>query len=179
MTEGHDYPIMHLTEDDVTQLREFTEKCKQNKNVHKVVDRKYTKGATEKGVIMMGKAGEVIVSRYYDRPIDWDIYIGPDKGHDIQINNKTTEIKTSNGRNLIINDPQYCDYGLWKSGTEQCVIVWCNQPKEQWELIDTKTKFQIVGGTSRENFFANAHSANYGYGPRLVLNEHELNKLMP
>lgn len=164
-----EYPLMHLTAKEVVQLRQFTENCKQNKTQHQVTDQKYTTEATEKGIIMLGKSGEVIVSRYYNAPIDWDIYIGADNGFDTTINNKKTEIKTSSQKNLIINDPEYCKYGLWKSDTEQCIIVWCDQPKDQWENIGTNTQFQIIGGTTREHFFANSHKSDYGYGPRLTL----------
>jgi hypothetical protein len=171
------YPLMHLTAKEVIQLRQFTQNCKQNKDQHQVTDRKYTPTATEKGIIMLGKAGEVIVSRYYNTQIDWDIYIGADHGFDTTINNKTTEIKTSSQKSLIINDPEHCKYGLWKPDTEQCIVVWCNQPKTQWENIGTNTQFQIIGGTTRENFFANAQKTDYGYGPRLTLNENQLTHL--
>jgi len=174
MTTLTKYPLMHLTAREVLQLRQFTNLCKANKNEHQVTDRKYTTKATEKGIIMLGKAGEVIVSRYYNTQIDWDIYIGADKGFDTNIKNKTTEIKTSSQKDLIINDPEHCKYGLWKPDTEQCIVVWCNQPKDQWENIGTNTKFQIIGGTNREHFFANAQKSDYGYGPRLTLKEHQL-----
>lgn len=168
------YPQMRLTAREVLKLRQFTDACKENKDQHKVMDRKYTSKATEKGIIMLGKAGEVVVSRYYEAEIDWNIYIGADNGFDTQINNKKTEIKTSGQKNLIINDPLYCKYGLWKPDTEQCIVVWCSQPKQQWENIGTNTVFQIIGGASRENFFKQAHSVNYGYGARLVLQEAQL-----
>jgi hypothetical protein len=168
------YPLMHLTAREVLQLRRFTDICKANKNDHQVTDRKYTTQATEKGIIMLGKAGEVIVSRYYNTPIDWEIYVGADNGFDTTINNKSTEIKTSSQKNLIINDPEHCKYGLWKPNTEQCIVVWCNQPKNQWENIGTNTQFQIIGGTTREHFFTNAHKTDYGYGPRLTLNADSL-----
>lgn len=171
------YPLMHLTAREVLQLRQFTNLCKANKNEHQITDRKYTAGATEKGIIMLGKAGEVIVSRYYNTEIDWEIYIGADNGFDTTINGKTTEIKTSSQKDLIINDPQHCKYGLWKPETEQCLVVWCNQPKNQWENIGTNTQFQIIGGTTRENFFTNAQKTDYGYGPRLTLKENQLTHL--
>jgi len=168
------YPVMHLTAREILQLRTFVTHCKNNKNQHNVTDRKYTTKATEKGIIMLGKAGEVIISRYYNTEIDWDIYIGADNGYDTTINNKKTEIKTSSQKDLIINDPEHCNYGLWKPDVEQCIIVHCNQPKDQWENIGTNTKFQIIGGTTREHFFANAQKSDYGYGPRLTLKEHQL-----
>ena len=126
---------------------------------------------------MMGKAGEVIAARHYGTTVDWNIYIGSDNGHDIQIHGKTTEIKTSTHRKLIINDPKHSKYGLWKPGTEQCLVVWCNQQPAQLENIGTNTTFQILGGTTREHFFQNAEPANYGHGPRLVLQEHQLTHL--
>ena len=169
-----EYPVMHLTVKEVIQLRKFTEKCKQNKNQHQVTDQKFTPEATEKGIIMLGKSGEVIVSRYYGAPIDWDIYIGSDYGFDTTINNKKTEIKTSSQKNLIINDPEHCKYGLWNPDTEQCIIVWCNQPKDQWETINPDTQFKIIGGTTREHFFEHAHKSDYGYGPRLTLDADKL-----
>lgn len=171
------YPLMHLTAKEVIHLRQFIKTCKQNKDQNRITDRKYTQKATEKGVMMLGKAGEVIASRYYNTEIDWEIYLGSDNGFDTKINNQKTEIKTSSQKNLIINDPQHCKYGLWKPDTEQCLVVWCNQPKKEWENIGTNTIFQIIGGTSRENFFANAHKSDYGYGPRLTLKEDQLYKL--
>jgi hypothetical protein len=171
------YPLMRLTAPEVIKLRRFTDVCKANKNEHQVTDRKYTTGATEKGIIMLGKAGEVIISRYYNTEIDWEIYVGADNGFDTTINNKKTEIKTSSQKDLIINDPEHCKYGLWKPDTEQCIVVWCNQPKAQWENIGTNTQFQIIGGTTRQNFFANAQKTDYGYGPRLKLNENQLTHL--
>lgn len=171
------YPVMNLTAREILQLRKFAAHCKNNKNQHGITDRKYTKQATEKGIIMLGKAGEVIVSRYYDTEIDWEIYIGADNGFDTTINNKKTEIKTSSQKDLIINDPQYCKYGLWKPDTEQCIIVHCNQSKNQWENIGTNTQFQIIGGTTRQHFFDNAEKADFGYGPRLLLKQQHLQHL--
>jgi len=171
------YPIMHLTAKEVIHLRRWVNDCYENKRQHKVIDRKYTATMTPKGVIMMGKAGEVIVARHYGTTVDWDIYIGADQGHDTNINGRSTEIKTSTHKILIINDPNYCDYGLWKPKTEQCLVVWCNQPPKQLENIGTDTQFQILGGTTHQHFFANAEPANYGHGPRLVLKEHQLIKI--
>lgn len=171
MDSPANYPMMRLSAKEVLRLRQFTQDCKHTKEHHRVTDRKYTPTATEKGIIMLGKAGEVIVSRYYNTQIDWDIYIGADNGFDTTINSKKTEIKTSSQRSLIVNDPQHCKYGLWKQDTEQCIVVWCNQPKGQWENIGTQTMFQIVGGVNRDTFFANAIKSDYGYGPRLTLGE--------
>lgn len=165
---------MHLTAKEVIHLRKWVNDCYENKRQHKVTDRKYTEQMTPKGIIMMGKAGEVIVARHYGTTIDWDIYIGPDQGHDTTINGKNTEIKTSTRKTLIINDPKHCNYGLWKPDTEQCLVVWCGQQPTQLENIGTNTKFQILGGTTRNHFHNNAQPANYGHGPRLVLKEHQL-----
>lgn len=171
------YPIMHLTAKEVIHLRKWVNDCYENKRQHKVTDRKYTARMTPKGIIMMGKAGEVIAARHYGTTVDWDIYIGPDQGHDIEILGETTEIKTSTRKTLIINDPKHCNYGLWKPDTKQCLVVWCGQHSTQLENIGTNTKFQILGGTTRDHFFANATPADYGHGPRLVLKEHELQQI--
>jgi len=168
------YPLMRLTAKEVIHLRRWVNDCYENKRNHRVTDRKYTATMTPKGIIMMGKAGEVIAARHYGATVDWDIYIGPDHGHDIEILGETTEIKTSTRKTLIINDPKHCNYGLWKPETKQCVVVWCNQPPAQLENIGTNTVFQILGGTTRDHFFTHATPADYGHGPRLVLKEHEL-----
>ena len=89
------YPLMRLTAKEVIHLRRWVNDCYENKRNHRVTDRKYTATMTPKGIIMMGKAGEVIAARHYGATVDWDIYIGPDHGHDIEILGETTEIKTS------------------------------------------------------------------------------------
>jgi hypothetical protein len=165
---------MHLTAKEVIHLRQWVNTCYENKRKHQITDRKYTQKMTPKGIIMMGKAGEVIAARHYNTTIDWEIYIGPDQGHDIQIHGETTEIKTSTHKQLIINDPKHCNYGLWKPHTKQCLLVWCNQTPTQLENIGTNTQFQILGATTRQHFFANAQPANYGHGPRLTLKQHQL-----
>lgn len=170
----NEYPITSLTAKEVLQLRAWTNECYENKRKHGVTDRKFTVGMSPKGIIMMGKAGEVIAARHYGATVDWDIYIGADQGFDIEIHGETTEIKTSTRKSLIINDPKHCNYGLWKADTTQCVVVWCSQNPKQLENIGTNTKFQIIGGTTRTHFFENATPADYGYGPRLVLDETQL-----
>ena len=172
-----EYLPTHLTAKEIINLRNWAQECKNNKNRHNVTDRKYTKEASEIGLIMFGKSGEVIAAKHYGTTIDWEIYIGADDGFDITINNTQTEIKTSTQQNLIINDPKHCKHGLWKPNIPQALLIHCNQPKPQWENISTNPTFQIIGGTTRENFFQNAEPRNYGHGPRLTLNKDQLYKL--
>lgn len=165
--------VMHLTAKEVIHLRGWVTQCQANKRAHNVTDRKYTESMGFRGIMLMGKAGEVIAGRYYGVEPDWEIYIGSDGGHDIEIHQKTTEIKTSTRRALIINDPT-CKYGTWKPHTEICMLVHCNQSPDQLENIGTDTAFQIIGAVTRTEFFRTAMPTDYGHGPRLVLTEHRL-----
>lgn len=177
----HGYPTMHLTAREILKLRQWTRDCYNNKRQHNITDRKHTTRMTPTGIILMGKAGEQIAANYYGTTIDWDIYIGPDHGHDIQIHGNTTEIKTSTHRQLILNDPKHEQYGIWKPTTKQCLLIWCGQHPTQLDNIGTNTPFQILGYTTHQHFTQHAthkdfspHNAPNTKTPRLVLQEHQL-----
>lgn len=166
--------IMRLTAKEVVFVRNWVKQSQANKRNKSVDDQIFAKTMGSEGIALMGKCGEVIAARFYGVEPDWNIYIGSDQGNDLNIHDTKTEIKTSTGRDLIMNHPDYAKYGLWKPDTEICILVHTNQPRNQMMNIGTNTQFQIIGGIRRAEFFEVAQPHDYGYGIRLVAKEHQL-----
>lgn len=154
-------PLVEFNAFDLQEIILHSERINCVKKFMHVGSKKYdtTKGEFE--LTLLGNMGEFAVARYFDVPMQHDLYLKGDNGVDLVINEWQCHIKatTYNGRNPhFFVDNMSCFTAPIGIGTR----------------ILSPTKVEITGIISRPTFGAIAVTKDWGHGDRLAVPENSL-----
>lgn len=157
--------IVTLTEDELMDSLRFVHRVRENKKQYDVVDKKFDKNNTSYSVNLMGRLGEVAVSKVLRVPTDDSITPDGDSGFDLTTSlGARVQVKTSTLPQLIFNAPELFS-------AELAVLVHFSGDKV---LPHVDGVFDVLGWVDRETFLAKHYNHDYGYGMRLVMNADQL-----
>ena len=155
---------VHLTQEDIQSSLNFVDAMRSDKREHSVIDRKFDKNNSSWAVNLMGHLGERAVAKAYSTLVDDRILTAGDEGHDLIINGKTIQVKTSVTNQLIFKAKHLfsADYSI---------LVQLIGDRLQPHV---NSYFKIWGDISRERFLDVCFEKDYGYGTRYVCNATDL-----
>jgi hypothetical protein len=159
--------IVELTEDEIMDSLRFVHRVRENKKQYDVVDKKFDKGNTSYSVNLLGRLGEVAVSKVLRVPTDDAITPGGDGGYDLETPTKRIQVKTSTLPQLIFNS-------LELFTADVAVLVHFTGDKV---LPHVDGVYDVMGWVDRQTFFDNYYNHDYGYGVRFVMNAENLYKM--
>jgi len=156
--------IVTLTEDELMDSLRFVHRVRENKKEYDVVDKKFDKGNTSYSVNLLGRLGEVAVSKVLRVPTDDSITPSGDGGYDLETSTQRIQVKTSTLPQLIFNAPELFSADI-------AVLVHFTGDKV---LPHVDGIYDVLGWIDRETFLAKHYNHDYGYGMRLVMNADQL-----
>lgn len=153
---GKANPMMEFDAFDMAHLVLYAERVRCVKDALKVASRKYDSTQSEFELDFIGAMGEYAVCKYFDIPMNREIYIGGDNGVDIDIHGSTCQIKTINPK---WNDPDlyFNDESCFSTDVAICT------------KIISPVKVEIIGCISKRKFMTICFPTNYGHGPRIAV----------
>jgi hypothetical protein len=147
-----------LSQEEIDEALDFVNRMRDDKVEHRVVDKKFDAKNTSWAVNLMGYLGEKAVAKAYQVPVDRRVLTGGDEGHDLVINNKKIQVKTSTLDKLIFN-------ALELFTADYAILVTLIGDRQQPHI---NSKFKIWGAISKEDFMRVCYQKDYGYGVRFV-----------
>jgi len=153
-----------LDKKEIDEALNFVNTMRQDKVQYKVIDRKFDAKNTSWAVNLMGYLGEKAVAKAYQVPVDNRVLTGGDEGHDLVINGKKIQVKTSTLDKLIFN-------ALELFTADYAILVTLIGDRQQPHI---NSKFKIWGAISKEDFKQVCYQKDYGYGMRFVCNTEHL-----
>jgi hypothetical protein len=157
---------VYLSDTEIQDALNFVDAMRQDKKEYNVTDKKFDTNNTSWAVNLMGHLGEKAVAKIYNVSVDDRVLTGGDEGHDLVINGKTIQVKTTVTRQLIFNSKELftADYAI-------LVTLVGNRTQPH---IDSH--FIVWGDISRDRFLEVCYEKDYGYGVRYVCNTNDLSR---
>jgi hypothetical protein len=157
---------VYLSDTEIQDALNFVDAMRQDKKEYNVTDKKFDANNTSWAVNLMGHLGEKAVAKVYNVSVDDRVLTGGDEGHDLVINGKTIQVKTTVTRQLIFNSKELftADYAILVT-----LVGDRTQPH-----IDSH--FIVWGDISRDRFLEVCYEKDYGYGVRYVCNTNDLSR---
>lgn len=147
-----------LNKEEIDEALNFVTAMRQDKIIYKVTDKKFDAKNTSWAVNLMGYLGEKAVAKAYQVPVDSRVLTGGDEGHDLVINGRKIQVKTSTLNKLIFN-------ALELFTADYAILVTLIGDRQQPHI---NSKFKIWGAISKEDFKKVCYQKDYGYGMRFV-----------
>ena len=155
---------VHLTQDEIDSSLAFVDAMRKDKQEYNVTDRKFDAKNTSWAVNLMGHLGEKAVAKVYDVSVDDRVLTGGDAGHDLVINRKTVQVKTTVTKQLIFNSKELFS-------ADYAILVTLIGDRTQPHI---NSHFIVWGDISREKFLSVCFEKDFGYGVRYVCNLEDL-----
>jgi hypothetical protein len=155
---------VYLTQQEIDSALAFVNVMRTDKQGHNVVDRKFDAKNTSWAVNLMGHLGEKAVAKVYDVAVDDRVLTGGDEGHDLVINGKTVQVKTTVTKQLIFNSKELFS-------ADYAILVTLIGDRTQPHM---NSKFIVWGDISKEKFLDVCFEKDFGYGVRYVCNTKDL-----
>jgi hypothetical protein len=157
---------VYLSDAEIQDALNFVDAMRQDKKEYNVTDKKFDANNTSWAVNLMGHLGEKAVAKVYNVSVDDRVLTGGDEGHDLIINGKTIQVKTTVTKQLIFNSKELftADYAILVT-----LVGDRTQPH-----IDSH--FIVWGDISRDKFLEVCYEKDYGYGVRYVCNTNDLSR---
>jgi hypothetical protein len=155
---------VYLTPDEIDSSLIFIGAMRKDKQEFNVTDRKFDAKNTSWAVNLMGHLGERAVAKVYGVSVDDRVLTGGDAGHDLIINGKTVQVKTTITRQLIFNSRQ-------SFSAEYAILVTLVGDRTQPHI---DSHFIVWGDISQEKFLNICFEKDFGYGVRYVCNLEDL-----
>lgn len=152
--------VITLSEEDIAPVLSYVTAMRRDKENNGVPDRMFDIHNTSRGIDIIGKLGEVVISKILNLPVDFHIKTRGDEGLDFILNDTTIQVKTSTHKSLIFNS-----LGQFKSDVA-ILVQYVGNDKTHAEL---DPRFRILGWIDKQSFIDNHYRKNYGYGNRYVV----------
>lgn len=152
--------VITLTAVEMKPVLDFIDNMRQNRENNNVPDRMFDKNNTSKGIDVVGKLGELAVSKLLNLPIDLEIKTRGDKGLDFNLNGITIQVKTSTYESLIFNSMSQFKAGI------AILVQFVGEDKQKAE---EDPRFIVWGWIDKPSFIKLHYHKNYGYGERSVV----------
>ena len=147
-----------LTPEEIESSLQFVDAMRKDKQEFNVTDKKFDANNTSWAVNLMGYLGELAAAKVYKTTTDDRVLTGGDAGHDLVIDGKTYQVKTTVTKELIFNSKELftADYAILVT-----LIVDRTQPH-------INSRFVVWGDISRDKFLNVCYEKDFGYGVRYV-----------
>jgi hypothetical protein len=106
----------------------------------------------------MGYLGELAAAKVYNTKTDDRVLTGGDAGHDLVIDGKTYQVKTTVTKELIFNSKELFS-------ADYAILVTLIGDRTQPHI---NSQFIVWGDISKEKFLQVCYEKDYGYGVRYV-----------
>jgi hypothetical protein len=157
---------VYLTDEEIQSALNFVDAMRQDKKDYNVTDKKFDANNTSWAVNLMGHLGEKAVAKVYNVSVDNRVLTGGDEGHDLVIDGKTIQVKTTVTKQLIFNAKHLfsADYGI---------LVTLVGDRKQPHI---NSHFIVWGCISRNKFMDVCYEKDFGYVVRYVCDLEHLSK---
>lgn len=149
---------VELTPEEIESSLQFVDAMRKDKQEFNVTDKKFDAKNTSWAVNLMGYLGELAAAKVYKTTTDDRVLTGGDAGHDLVIDGKTYQVKTTVTKELIFNSKELftADYAI---------LVTLVGDRTQPHI---NSRFIVWGDISRDKFFQVCYEKDFGYGVRYV-----------
>lgn len=149
---------VELTPEEIESSLQFVDAMRKDKQEFNVTDKKFDAKNTSWAVNLMGYLGELAAAKVYKTTTDDRVLTGGDAGHDLVINGKTYQVKTTVTKELIFNSKELftADYAI---------LVTLVGDRTQPHI---NSRFIVWGDISRDKFLQLCYEKDFGYGVRYV-----------
>lgn len=147
-----------LTPEEIESSLQFVDAMRKDKQEFNVTDKKFDANNTSWAVNLMGYLGELAAAKVYKTTTDDRVLTGGDAGHDLVIDGKTYQVKTTVTKELIFNSKELftADYAI---------LVTLIGDRTQPHI---NSRFIVWGDISRDKFLDVCYEKDFGYGVRYV-----------
>lgn len=147
-----------LTPEEIESSLQFVDAMRKDKQEFNVTDKKFDTNNTSWAVNLMGYLGELAAAKVYKTTTDDRVLTGGDAGHDLVIDGKTYQVKTTVTKELIFNSKELftADYAI---------LVTLIGDRTQPHI---NSRFIVWGDISRDKFLKVCYEKDFGYGVRYV-----------
>ena len=147
-----------LTPEEIESSLQFVDTMRKDKQEFNVTDKKFDANNTSWAVNLMGYLGELAAAKVYKTTTDDRVLTGGDAGHDLVIDGKTYQVKTTVTKELIFNSKELftADYAI---------LVTLIGDRTQPHI---NSRFVVWGDISRDKFLNVCYEKDFGYGVRYV-----------
>lgn len=147
-----------LTPEEIESSLQFVDAMRKDKQEFNVTDKKFDANNTSWAVNLMGYLGELAAAKVYKTTTDDRVLTGGDAGHDLVIDGKTYQVKTTVTKELIFNSKELftADYAI---------LVTLIGDRTQPHI---NSRFIVWGDISRDKFLNVCYEKDFGYGVRYV-----------
>lgn len=149
---------VRLTPEEIESSLQFVDAMRKDKQEFNVTDKKFDANNTSWAVNLMGYLGELAAAKVYKTTTDDRVLTGGDAGHDLVIDGKTYQVKTTVTKELIFNSKELftADYAI---------LVTLIGDRTQPHI---NSRFVVWGDISRDKFLNVCYEKDFGYGVRYV-----------
>lgn len=149
---------VRLTPEEIESSLQFVDAMRKDKQEFNVTDKKFDANNTSWAVNLMGYLGELAAAKVYKTTTDDRVLTGGDAGHDLVIDGKTYQVKTTVTKELIFNSKELftADYAI---------LVTLIGDRTQPHI---NSRFVVWGDISRDKFLDVCYEKDFGYGVRYV-----------
>jgi hypothetical protein len=149
---------VRLTPEEIESSLQFVDAMRKDKQEFNVTDKKFDANNTSWAVNLMGYLGELAAAKVYKTTTDDRVLTGGDAGHDLVIDGKTYQVKTTVTKELIFNSKELftADYAI---------LVTLIGDRTQPHI---NSRFIVWGDISRDKFLNVCYEKDFGYGVRYV-----------
>jgi hypothetical protein len=149
---------VRLTPEEIESSLRFVDAMRKDKQEFNVTDKKFDANNTSWAVNLMGYLGELAAAKVYKTTTDDRVLTGGDAGHDLVIDGKTYQVKTTVTKELIFNSKELftADYAI---------LVTLIGDRTQPHI---NSRFVVWGDISRDKFLNVCYEKDFGYGVRYV-----------
>ena len=149
---------LKLTTEELESSLQFVDAMRKDKQEFNVTDKKFDANNTSWAVNLMGYLGELAAAKVYKTTTDDRVLTGGDAGHDLVIDGKTYQVKTTVTKELIFNSKELftADYAI---------LVTLIGDRTQPHI---NSRFIVWGDISRDKFLNVCYEKDFGYGVRYV-----------
>ena len=153
-----------LTPEEIESSLQFVDAMRKDKQEFNVTDKKFDANNTSWAVNLMGYLGELAAAKVYKTTTDDRVLTGGDAGHDLVIDGKTYQVKTTVTKELIFNSKELftADYAI---------LVTLIGDRTQPHI---NSRFVVWGDISRDKFLNVCYEKDFGYGVRYVCEINDL-----
>jgi hypothetical protein len=155
---------IQLTPEEIESSLQFVDAMRQDKKEFNVTDKKFDAKNTSWAVNLMGYLGELAAAKVYNTKTDDRVLTGGDAGHDLVINGKTYQVKTTVTKELIFNSKELFS-------ADYAILVTLIGDRTQPHI---NSEFVVWGDISKEKFLQVCYEKDYGYGARYVCQVNDL-----
>lgn len=149
---------VELTPEEIESSLQFIDAMRKDKQEFNVTDRKFDSKNTSWAVNLMGYLGELAAAKVYKTTTDDRVLTGGDDGHDLIINGKKYQVKTTVTKELIFNSKELFS-------ADYAILVTLIGDRTQPHI---NSKFIVWGDISRDKFLNVCYEKDFGYGTRYV-----------